>query len=122
VQLVRDGAGSSGAAAAEARDAGARRGDLVEAERTAREAVAVAAQQEFVDARGESLIALGQALRAAGREVEGTAALRRKLAVWEAKGNVRASARTRALLDGALDLDESSGVASFGKVDLKETL
>lgn len=76
----------------------ARRGSLVDAEALAREAVALAGETEFVDLRGESLLALGEVLRVAGRGEEAAEALQEALALWEAKGNVVLSARIRALL------------------------
>ena len=76
----------------------ARRGDLDEAEALAREAVALAAETEFVDLRGDSLLALAEVLRLAGRTDEAAEAMRQALALWEAKGNVIYAERTRALL------------------------
>ena len=53
----------------------ARRGDLDEAEALAREGVALAAETEFVDLRGDSLLALAEVLRLADREAEAAEAL-----------------------------------------------
>ena len=80
------------------RSSSARRGELDEAEAVAREAVALAAEAEFVDLRGDSLLALAEVLRLAGRKGEAAEAMRQALALWEAKGNVVYAGATRALL------------------------
>jgi class 3 adenylate cyclase/tetratricopeptide (TPR) repeat protein len=77
----------------------ARRGQLNEAEVVAREAVALAAETEYVDLRGESLLALGEVLRLASRPSEGAETMQEALDLWEAKGNMRFAARTRAFLE-----------------------
>ena len=66
----------------------ARRGNSVDADVVARDAVALAAQTEYIDLRGDSLLALGEVLQLAGRSSEGGEAMRGALALWEAKGNV----------------------------------
>jgi hypothetical protein len=76
----------------------ARRGNSVDADVVARDAVALAAQTEYIDLRGDSLLALGEVLQLAGRSSEGGEAMRGALALWEAKGNVAQAGRTRALL------------------------
>jgi hypothetical protein len=76
----------------------ARRGELDEAEAAAREGVALAEATEFVDLRGESLLALAEILRLAGRNDEAADATRQALAIWEAKGNVVHAERARVLL------------------------
>ena len=69
-----------------------------EAEALAREAVALAAETEFVDLRGDSLLALAEVLRLGGRAVEAAEAMREALALWEAKRSLVYAERTRALL------------------------
>jgi tetratricopeptide (TPR) repeat protein len=76
----------------------ARRGKLDEAEVAAREGVALAAAAEFVDLRADSLLALAEMLRLAGRKDEGADAIRQALTVLEAKGNIVHAERARALL------------------------
>ena len=68
----------------------------------AREGVALAAATEFVDLRGDSLLALAEVLRLAGRKDEAAEATRQALAIWEAKGNVVHRGTSRALLAAAL--------------------
>ena len=75
-----------------------RRGKLDAAEAAAREAVALAAATEFVDLRGDSLLALAEVLQLAGREDEAADAARQALAIWEAKGNVVHAERARTLV------------------------
>ena len=76
----------------------ARRGSGDEAEALARAAVALAAETEFVDLRGDSLLALGEVLRLDGRTGEAAGAMRDALALWETKRNVVYAERTRTLL------------------------
>ena len=76
----------------------ARRGKLDEAEAVAREGVALAETTEFVDLRGDGLLALAEVLRLGGRADEAADATRQALAIWEAKGNVVQAERARALL------------------------
>ena len=76
----------------------ARRGSLDEAEALAREGAVLAAEAEFVDLRGESLLALAEVLRAAGRPDEAADAVKEALALWEAKGNVTYEGKARTLL------------------------
>jgi tetratricopeptide (TPR) repeat protein len=78
----------------------ARRGSLDEAEALAGEGLALAAGAEFVDLRGESLLALAEVLRAAGRTDEAADAARQALALWEAKGNVTYAVKARVLRAG----------------------
>jgi tetratricopeptide (TPR) repeat protein len=77
----------------------ARHAQLNEAEVVAREAVALAAETEYVDLRGDSLLALGEVLRLAGRLDEAAEAMQEALDLWEAKGNMRFAATARALLE-----------------------
>jgi tetratricopeptide (TPR) repeat protein len=86
----------------------ARRGLPEEAEGLAREAVALAAETEYVDLRGESLLALGEVLSLAGRLDEAAEVVQKALDLWEAKGNLVFAARTRALL-GELQASPNAG-------------
>ena len=76
----------------------ARRGQLEDAEALAREGAALAAETEVVDLRGDSLLALAEVLRLAGREEEAAAAIGEALAQWESRGDVVHAEQTRALL------------------------
>jgi class 3 adenylate cyclase/tetratricopeptide (TPR) repeat protein len=76
----------------------ARRGQPAEAEAAAREGVALAETTEFVDLRGDALLALAEVLRLAGRQDGAADATRQALAIWEAKGDVVQAERARALL------------------------
>ena len=77
----------------------ARRGKWLAAEARAREAIALAAEADYVDLRAESFLALGEVLRLAGRSDESVDAVRTAVELWEAKGNVLFARRARALLD-----------------------
>ncbi len=76
----------------------ARRGNGDEAEALAREAVVLAFETEFVDLRGDALRALAEVLGLDGRTGEAAEAMRRALALWEAKGSVAFAERTRTLI------------------------
>ena len=78
----------------------ARRRHVERADELARDAVALAAQTEYIDLRGDSLLALGEVLQLAGRRSEAAEAMRSALALWEAKGNVAYARRTGSLLAG----------------------
>jgi tetratricopeptide (TPR) repeat protein len=77
----------------------ARRGNLEEAEAVAREGIALAAGTEFVDLRGDALLALAEVLRLGSRNGEAAEPIREALALWDAKGNVVYARRARALLE-----------------------
>jgi tetratricopeptide (TPR) repeat protein len=87
----------------------ARRGRGVEAEALAREAVTLAAETEFVDLRGDSLLALGEVLLLVGRTDQAVEAVHRARTLWEAKGNVAYAARASALLSS---LQSTAGARS----------
>ena len=72
----------------------ARRGDAVEAERLAREAVAAAEATDFLWLHGDALIALAQSLELAGKD-GGEEARAAAVALYTRKGNVAAVARAR---------------------------
>jgi class 3 adenylate cyclase/tetratricopeptide (TPR) repeat protein len=78
----------------------ARRGDLVEAEALALEGVALAAETEFVDLLGDSLLALAEVQRQSGRTEAAAETVREALALWETKGNVVYAEGARTLLAG----------------------
>jgi class 3 adenylate cyclase len=73
----------------------ARRGEHAEAERLAREAVAICDRTEMLDAQGDVYADLGEVLSLAGRVEEAAEALEQALGRYERKGNVVMAARTR---------------------------
>jgi hypothetical protein len=79
------------------------RGKLGLAEQLAGEAVARAAETDFLNLRGESLLDLAEVLRVAGRIAEAAAATAEALALFEAKGCTVLADRAGALLDLAPD-------------------
>ena len=79
----------------------ARRGDLVEAVRLGREAVAIAsATADILDLRAEALAALGEVLLLADRPQESGAAFDEAILLYEAKGHVVGARRLRDALAG----------------------
>jgi tetratricopeptide (TPR) repeat protein len=74
----------------------ARRGELEEGERLAREAVALAAETDMLNAHAEALIDLAEVLALAGQDAR--AELDRALALYERKGNLVMAKRTRSRL------------------------
>jgi tetratricopeptide (TPR) repeat protein len=76
----------------------ARTGHIDEAERLAREAVAISAGTDFLDWRATWLADLGHVLDAGGREVEARSAFAQSLSLYEAKGNLVRAGRIRALI------------------------
>jgi class 3 adenylate cyclase/tetratricopeptide (TPR) repeat protein len=78
----------------------ARRGDPLEAERLAREAVAIGAETDMVDARGDSHADLAEVLMLAGRDDEAQAALKEARALFDLKGNLVMLERMNARLRG----------------------
>jgi tetratricopeptide (TPR) repeat protein len=77
----------------------ARRGEFTEAERLAREALAIMEPTDYLDEKAETLLAFGQVLEAAGRVEEAADALEQALAFFEQKGNLVMAGRTRERLD-----------------------
>jgi class 3 adenylate cyclase len=73
----------------------AQRGAARDAEVLARDALALAEETEFVDLRGDSLLALGDVLALDGRTSDAEAAHRAALELMEAKGNVMSADRAR---------------------------
>jgi tetratricopeptide (TPR) repeat protein len=76
----------------------ARRELLGEAEALAREALALAYESEYVDARSDAQLALAEVLRLAGRAAEAAEAVEAARALHEAKGNVLQVERARIFL------------------------
>jgi class 3 adenylate cyclase/tetratricopeptide (TPR) repeat protein len=77
----------------------AARGELAEAERLAREAVALYADAETPNPQGDAWMDLANVLRTAGKPAEAAAAAREALSLYERKGNAPASASTRAFIE-----------------------
>jgi class 3 adenylate cyclase/tetratricopeptide (TPR) repeat protein len=76
----------------------ARTGELAEAERLGREAVAIASATDGLELQGGALAVLGEVLLRAGRPEESRAALEDALQRYEAKGNVVDAERVRGLI------------------------
>jgi class 3 adenylate cyclase/tetratricopeptide (TPR) repeat protein len=76
----------------------ARSGQLDEAERVAREAVAIASKTDVLELRAEALADLGEVMRLADRPQESREALEEAIRLYEAKGNVVGADRLRAVL------------------------
>ena len=74
----------------------ARKGQLGEAERLGREAVAMASTTDDVDTRAAAVADLAEVLRLAGRQPESSAAAQEAIRLYEAKGNVAAAGKVRA--------------------------
>jgi len=66
----------------------ARRGELADAERLAREATAIARPTDYLEIRAEALTSLAEVLRVSGRPQESQAALDEALHLYERKGNL----------------------------------
>jgi tetratricopeptide (TPR) repeat protein len=76
----------------------ARRGGLAEAERMARQAVALAERTDFLSHRAEALVVLGTVLGQRERSEPAHDALAEALSLYERKGNLVAAAAVRAAL------------------------
>jgi tetratricopeptide (TPR) repeat protein len=76
----------------------ARRGELEEAERLAREAAARAALTDLLDDHAQAIADLAEVLRLGGRREESAKALDEAIHLYERKGNVVAAETLRALL------------------------
>jgi DNA-binding SARP family transcriptional activator len=76
----------------------ARRGRLDEAERLAREGVALAADSEYVGLHADVLLDLAEVLRLGGRSEEADATTADAVDLYERKGNVAGAARARGLV------------------------
>jgi tetratricopeptide (TPR) repeat protein len=71
------------------------RGQLAEAEKLARAAVALAARTDFLNQHADALLELAAVLAGAGRTPEARAAVGEALGLYERKGNRVAAARAR---------------------------
>jgi tetratricopeptide (TPR) repeat protein len=80
----------------------ARRGELQEGERLAREAVALADESDMLNAHADALLDLAEVLALAGQEAR--AELEKALALYERKGNLVMAERTRSRLADRADL------------------
>ena len=76
----------------------ARRGEHAEAERLAREAVAICDETDMLFAQGDMYADLAEVLSLAGRPEEAAEALEQALERYERKGNLVMAERTRARL------------------------
>jgi class 3 adenylate cyclase/tetratricopeptide (TPR) repeat protein len=81
----------------------ARRGEHAEAERLAREAVAIGEKTDLLDAQGDAYADLGEVLSLAGKPDEAAAALEQALVRYERKGNLVMAGRARARLEELMD-------------------
>ncbi|MGH2991615.1 MAG: BTAD domain-containing putative transcriptional regulator [Solirubrobacterales bacterium] len=75
----------------------ARRGQLADAEKLAREGVAVAADSEFIVLHADVLLDLAEVLDLAGRVEDARASAAEAASLYERKGNVASAARARDL-------------------------
>jgi class 3 adenylate cyclase/tetratricopeptide (TPR) repeat protein len=76
----------------------ARKGELDEAERLGREAVAIASATDIVDLRAQALADLGDVLRLADRPKGSQEALEEAIRLYEAKGNLVGAERAQGIL------------------------
>ena len=76
----------------------ARRGRMEEAERLARDGVALAADSEFAVLHADVLLDLAEVLELAGRSEEARAATAEAVSIYERKGNVAAARNARRLV------------------------
>jgi class 3 adenylate cyclase/tetratricopeptide (TPR) repeat protein len=77
----------------------ARRGDIEEALKLAREATAILEPTDWLSIRADTLVDLAETLRLADRPPEVRAALDKAVMLYERKGNVIAAGKARELLD-----------------------
>ena len=77
----------------------AHKGELESADELAREALAFAAESDFLNGHADALVDYAEVLRLAGRRAEASSAVESAVALYELKGNVVSAARARALLD-----------------------
>jgi tetratricopeptide (TPR) repeat protein len=75
----------------------ARIGDLSDAERLGRTAVAIMSATDYLDARATAVADLAEVLRLAGRRQESASVVEEATRLHEAKGNLAAAARLRGL-------------------------
>ena len=79
----------------------ARRGEHVEAERLALEAVAIGEGTDVLNSQGDAHADLAEVLMLSGKAVEAAAALEQALDRYERKGNLVMARRARARLEAA---------------------
>ncbi len=77
----------------------ARRGEFEEAERLARELVAMTARGQNLNARGTALMCLAEVLSMAGRSGEAAPALNEAIQLYARKGNLVSAQQARVLLE-----------------------
>jgi predicted ATPase/class 3 adenylate cyclase len=82
----------------------ARKGDTARAERLGREAVVLTTETDDLNLRAAALVALADVLIAAGNHADARAAAEAALELFDRKGNVVATKRTRAMIE---ELDPS---------------
>jgi class 3 adenylate cyclase/tetratricopeptide (TPR) repeat protein len=78
----------------------ARRGEHAEAERLAREAVAIGEATDLLDSQGDAYADLAEVFVLGGKNSDAAAALERAAAKYKRKGNLVSTQRARARLDG----------------------
>jgi len=78
----------------------ARQGDVDEALRLAREAVAIVAQTDWLNSRGDALLDLAEVLDFADRPDEAAPVIAEALGLYEQKGNVVSARKAHELLAG----------------------
>ncbi len=83
----------------------ARRGELAEGERLAREAVAVCEKTDFLDAQGDVYADLAEVLSIGGRPQEAAAALGQAIACYQGKGNLASSQHAQARITAPEDAE-----------------
>ena len=76
----------------------ARVGGFEEAERLAREAVAILSNTDYINAHADAIADLGEVLLRAGRAREAATAARESIRLYELKGNVASAGALRARL------------------------
>ena len=86
----------------------ARRGEHAEAERLAREAVAIGEETDVLNWQGDAYADLAEVLLLGGKADEAAAALEQALDRYERKGNLVMAQRTRDRLAASADVDEGS--------------
>jgi class 3 adenylate cyclase/tetratricopeptide (TPR) repeat protein len=77
----------------------ARRGELAEAERLARAAVAIYGDTDYLDIHAQSLVTLAEVVSSSGKTSEAADHLAEAIELFERKGNLVLAARTRHRLD-----------------------
>jgi hypothetical protein len=76
----------------------ARRNAVEDAERVAREAIAIFANSDMLDCRADANLSLYEVFRTAGRQQDAVSAIEEALRLYTQKGNVASATRARTLL------------------------